>query len=475
MTWTGRAADDEAATREAVERALAGVDVAVVCGGVSVGGHDHVRPSLAALGAEERFWGLALKPGSPAWFGPRGRTLVFGLPGNPVSAMVTFVLLVGARPAGDAGPPARGGARRGDPRPRLRQARRAAPTRCAAAWTAADGLYATPTGPQGSHVLSSMLGADALAIVASRRDRCERPASACTIEQLANGRRPCARQHGRGARDVRLFAMLRERAGHGHAGARASRRGDGRGRARGAAEQGRARRAARPPAGPHGGQPRLRERTPCCAPATSSALIPPVSGGAPGGARCTHALVTAEPLSLERLRRTVSGPAARGRVIFQGVTREVEALDYEAYVEMARERIEAILRRVRGAPRPARGGGRAPRRPGVPLGEPSVIVAVSAAHREEAFAGAREAIDRSRSRRRSGSGSSAAAGRALGGGRRARVEADYERGRRRGRSGAGRRMSARLTHLDEHGRARMVDVGGKAALARVARARARLR
>ena len=69
--------------------------MAVVCGGVSVGSHDHVRPSLAALGVEEQFWGLALKPGSPAWFGCRDETLVFGLPGNPVSAMVTFVLLVG--------------------------------------------------------------------------------------------------------------------------------------------------------------------------------------------------------------------------------------------------------------------------------------------------------------------------------------------------------------------------------------------
>ena len=71
--------------------------MAVICGGVSVGEHDHVRPSLEALGAQQVFWGLALRPGHPTWFGTLGATLVFGLPGNPVSAMVTFVLLV--RPA----------------------------------------------------------------------------------------------------------------------------------------------------------------------------------------------------------------------------------------------------------------------------------------------------------------------------------------------------------------------------------------
>ena len=69
----------------------------VVSGGVSVGPHDHVKPALAALGVEERFWRVALRPGKPTWFGMRGGTLVFGLPGNPVSAMVTFLLF--ARPA----------------------------------------------------------------------------------------------------------------------------------------------------------------------------------------------------------------------------------------------------------------------------------------------------------------------------------------------------------------------------------------
>ncbi len=87
---------DEAEATERVRsrRPYDGADVAVICGGVSVGAHDHVRPSLESLGARQVFWGIALKPGHPAWFGTLDSTLIFALPGNPVSAMVTFILLV---------------------------------------------------------------------------------------------------------------------------------------------------------------------------------------------------------------------------------------------------------------------------------------------------------------------------------------------------------------------------------------------
>ena len=61
-------------------------------GGVSVGPHDLVRPTLAALGVEEVFWGVAMRPGKPLSFGVRGGTLVFGLPGNPVSSYVSATL-----------------------------------------------------------------------------------------------------------------------------------------------------------------------------------------------------------------------------------------------------------------------------------------------------------------------------------------------------------------------------------------------
>ena len=124
------------------------------------------------------------------------------------------------------------------------------------------------------------------------------------------------------------------------------------------------------------------------APGDELALIPPISGGAD-----VHARVTGEPLSLETLADMVRLPAAGAIVTFQGATREVSSLAYEAYREMAEERIEAILRDC--AERHGLEAAAAEHRTGnVSLGEPSVIVAVTAAHRADAFDGAREAIDR---------------------------------------------------------------------------------
>jgi molybdopterin molybdotransferase len=85
--------DDEAALRKALERALE-CDVLVTSGGVSVGEHDLVREVERELGVEEVFWRVAIKPGKPLAFGTRGETLVFGLPGNPVSALVGAELFV---------------------------------------------------------------------------------------------------------------------------------------------------------------------------------------------------------------------------------------------------------------------------------------------------------------------------------------------------------------------------------------------
>jgi molybdopterin molybdotransferase len=86
-------ADDDAAHRDAIERGLE-ADVLVTSGGVSVGRHDLVRRIEAELGVEEVFWRVAVKPGKPVAFGVRGRTLVFGLPGNPVSSLVGCELFV---------------------------------------------------------------------------------------------------------------------------------------------------------------------------------------------------------------------------------------------------------------------------------------------------------------------------------------------------------------------------------------------
>jgi molybdopterin synthase catalytic subunit len=124
-------------------------------------------------------------------------------------------------------------------------------------------------------------------------------------------------------------------------------------------------------------------------PGDELALIPPVSGGE----AALHAVVTEQPLSIDDLAARVRDPRAGAVVTFAGVTREVEKLAYEAYAEMATEKIEAIL--AEAIERHDLCSAAAAHRVGdVPLSEPSVLVAASAPHRGEAFAGAREIIDR---------------------------------------------------------------------------------
>jgi molybdopterin molybdotransferase len=158
--------------RQATVRMLRGVlesDAVVICGGVSVGAHDHVRGALGELGVQEVFWGVAMRPGKPTWFGvferSRRRTLVFGLPGNPVSAVVTFHLFARAaleRLQGLAPEDRRTVAIMDNDYPK--PPGRAHVVRCRAE-AREDGWHVRPTGPQGSHVLTSMLGADALAFL----------------------------------------------------------------------------------------------------------------------------------------------------------------------------------------------------------------------------------------------------------------------------------------------------------------------
>ena len=200
------------------------------------------------------------------------------------------------------------------------------------------------------------------------------------------------------------------------------------------------------------------------------ALIPPVSGGAGrrSEAKPTRAAVeapdsappaarvTSEPLSIVGLANSVGRPGAGAVVVFCGVTREVERLEYEAYAEMATERIERILGEC--SERHGLEAAAAEHRTGaVPLGEPSVVVAVSAAHRGEAFAGAREAIDRIKAE-------APIWKREVEGEQREWVEGE-----------APPIEAGRLTHLDDSGSARMVDVGAKDETQRRARAEARLR
>jgi molybdopterin molybdotransferase len=159
------ARDDDDAHREAIERGLE-LDVLITSGGVSVGPHDLVRRIEREVGVEEVFWGVAVKPGKPLAFGVRGTTLVFGLPGNPVSSLVSCALFV--VPAIEA---LQGAA---EPGPRFEWGRLAGPVRRdpqrdvflrTRAESSPDGVSLTPVQGQESHMITRAAGANALALV----------------------------------------------------------------------------------------------------------------------------------------------------------------------------------------------------------------------------------------------------------------------------------------------------------------------
>jgi molybdopterin molybdotransferase len=165
VTTVPRVGDDEAATRAALERGLA-ADVLVTSGGVSVGVHDLVRRVEAEIGVEEVFWGVAVRPGRPIAFGVRGTTLVFGLPGNPVSSLVGFELFVRPALLALAGV--------ADPRPPFRPGRLAAAVRRnvardsllrARSRVANGAVELEPLVGQESHMIARAAAADALVLV----------------------------------------------------------------------------------------------------------------------------------------------------------------------------------------------------------------------------------------------------------------------------------------------------------------------
>ena len=170
------ARDDAVALRTALG-AVRGADVLVTIGGVSVGARDLVRAALVAAGAKLHFWRVAIRPGKPFTFGLWGRTAVFGLPGNPASALMTFELFVrpalralaGLPGAGRLRVPARLGTAQVKPRglevyvrARLRRTR--------------AGLVVVPLASQSSGDLSSAAGIDALAVLPAGRSRLARGA-----------------------------------------------------------------------------------------------------------------------------------------------------------------------------------------------------------------------------------------------------------------------------------------------------------
>ena len=119
------------------------------------------------------------------------------------------------------------------------------------------------------------------------------------------------------------------------------------------------------------------------------ALVPPVSGGA-GEVRLAE--IVDQPLDVEGVRSLVADPSTGATVVFCGTTREVPSLEYEAYVEMARETIRELAEAV-VAEHGLAAVAVAHRIGTVPLMEPSIVIAVSAGHRAEAFAGARALLD----------------------------------------------------------------------------------
>ena len=161
----GIARDDLEETRRLIAAALEH-DVVLTSGGVSVGEFDFVKQVQEELGVERRFWGVATKPGKPLAFGVRGRTLVFGVPGNPVAAMVSFELYI--RPALLALQGRRDLYRpyvmAASAEPVTRTKERTEARRCRLE-RRGRGWAFTTTGPQGSGILRSMALADGLAFI----------------------------------------------------------------------------------------------------------------------------------------------------------------------------------------------------------------------------------------------------------------------------------------------------------------------
>ncbi|MFW5875329.1 MAG: gephyrin-like molybdotransferase Glp [Myxococcota bacterium] len=185
-----RVSDDPEAIAERVRDGLQ-ADALLCCGGVSVGEHDHVHEAFARSGVEVGFWKVAIKPGKPLTFGRAGSVPVVGLPGNPVSAMVTFEILV------------RPGLRRmlGDPHPHpdpepvwleaptRHKTGRTELLRCALHRSGAHRM-ARPLRRQGSGALPSMVGLDALVVLPADRERFDVDAPLWALPQKGRRGRP---------------------------------------------------------------------------------------------------------------------------------------------------------------------------------------------------------------------------------------------------------------------------------------------
>ncbi len=178
---------DDPTRRGRARRGRSAGDVVVICGGVSVGEHDHVRPALAELGVEQVFWSVALRPGKPTYFGvapgdtPRLRPARATRSPRWSPSCSSRARRFGGCLARRRAPAHRATAC--SPPSTRRRPRRTQLVRCRLE-LADDGWRAHPTGEQGSHVLTSMLGADALAILPPADSAVPRPASPVEVELL---------------------------------------------------------------------------------------------------------------------------------------------------------------------------------------------------------------------------------------------------------------------------------------------------
>jgi molybdopterin molybdotransferase len=191
----GIARDTPAALKEKISQGL-NADVLVLSGGVSMGDYDFTKAVFRELGAEMNFWKLAIRPGQPLAFGKIQGKLAFGLPGNPVSSMVTFEQLVRpallkmsgcwsyGRPVVQAQFQERF-SKRGDRRHFLR-----------GILTREDGvLKVRTTGDQGSGILTSMVKANCLIDVPVEVERLN-PGDDVTVQLLSGEAWPAKTEHG---------------------------------------------------------------------------------------------------------------------------------------------------------------------------------------------------------------------------------------------------------------------------------------
>lgn len=166
--------DRPAAVRGSLRAALARADVVVSSGGVSDGGTDHVRASWSRIGVRELFWKAAIKPGKPLFAGTKGRTVVVGLPGNPVSAMVCFHLFVRPlllRMMGAAGQDQEGRAVLA--REFRKKVGRTEFVRGTTTLSGSGERLVTPLRGQDSHMLGGLAGADVLIVAPPEAERLE--------------------------------------------------------------------------------------------------------------------------------------------------------------------------------------------------------------------------------------------------------------------------------------------------------------